>query len=180
MGVTKERLILHGAQQGQPFLSKMFLDAHRMLANERRGFRFLVTRPSGAFLREVKKLRTDDSETLTIEPWILQETLAEILSRCMFYSHFKSLETFGILCAEAMSYGAIPIVYRSPLNATWVDILREGRFGLGFSSAREFVDSVAQVADDRNMEENLRERAIFRSQCFGVERFHEQFLSCVQ
>jgi len=106
--------------------------------------------------------------------------LQEILPHCAFYAHFKPLESFGILAVEAMSYGAIPIVFRSDHSATWIDIVQKGKFGLGFSTVEEFVNLVSNVAGNRQLEEELRVRASIRSQAFSLERFRERFLELLR
>jgi len=167
-GGAKDRMIFHAGRQDHTFLGDMLIEAQAVLSRSDNPIQTIVNRPSRAFLRRVRKLErtrgTSSAPRLT-------SAYASILPKCMFYSHFKWFEPFGISCIEAMSYGAIPVIYRSPYNGPWTDVIRQGDFGLGFSSAAEFADLVEGLACDDMKRNCLSTKAVTRSGDFSLQHY---------
>jgi len=97
----------------------------------------------------------------------------------MFYANFKGFEPFGISCAEAMSFGAVPLVYRASTSGPWIDIIQQGRYGLGFSTAREFTELTERLLLDEEEWLGWSRKAVERSQCFSRPRFERDFEAMV-
>ena len=148
------------------------------IARRCRGLRFVVAgslTPRGeAYLRrlraEAKSLGADNVEFLTDLP--LGE-LRSLYGEASVYLHLMVNEHFGISVVEAMASGCVPVVHRS--GGTWRDILAEGRYGFGYGSIRECVETLERVS--RGDVEELREEVRRRAWDFSEDRFKSRFLN---
>ena len=68
-----------------------------------------------------------------------KETLMEESSTIL---SLNRKENFGISIAEAMNKGCVPVVPRS--GGPWLDILEEGKYGLGFSKKEEIGELIGK------------------------------------
>lgn len=116
-------------------------------------------------------------------------TLNEELAKASIYWHATGLATdldryperaehFGIAPVEAMSTGAIPIVYAAGGPR---EVVREGIEGFLFSSETELIEKTFRVVNmsetDRSI---LRTAAIDRAQLFSGDRFATELLQHVE
>ncbi len=71
-----------------------------------------------------------------------REEILETLARAKVLIHPAHYEPFGIAVVEGMAAGCIPII-RKGFNGPWIDIIEQGKFGLGFEDPSE----LAQILD---------------------------------
>ena len=69
------------------------------------------------------------------------DTVYRVLGRSAAFIHVRPYEPLGIVVAEAMAAGAVPIVHRS--GGPWIDIVRMGRYGVGLSTRRRRLSAYA-------------------------------------
>ncbi|MEM4732439.1 MAG: glycosyltransferase, partial [Desulfurococcaceae archaeon] len=104
--------------------------------------------------------------------------LRELLQRATFYVHPLFPEHFGIAVVEAMSAGAVPIVYRD--GGAWVDIVSDVSSELGYMELDEVPAIIRKLESNPDKMTVLREKAIKKSLEFRREVFQEKFLRVLE
>jgi len=84
--------------------------------------------------------------------------------------HAKVDEPFGISVVEGMSVGAVPVVHKS--GGSWTDIIEEGKYGYGYLTEEEAVESLYQALNNESLRKEVKERA----KLFNNINFEEKFL----
>jgi hypothetical protein len=97
------------------------------------------------------------------------DTVYHVLGRSVAFIHVRPHEPFGIVVAEAMAAGAVPIVHKS--GGPWIDIVRLGRYGLGFVTEEEAVTSICRALE---LADKLRTAVIRRSHEFSYDMFKQK------
>ncbi|MEM4914255.1 MAG: glycosyltransferase [Desulfurococcaceae archaeon] len=133
--------------------------------------RYFSSRLLGVIENERKKNRAFNFHVLTDAP---RKELRELLRRAMFYVHPLFPEHFGIAVVEAMSAGAVPIVYRD--GGAWVDVVSNISHELGYTELDEVPAIIRKLESDHSKMTALREEAIKKSLEFRREVFQEKFL----
>jgi glycosyltransferase involved in cell wall biosynthesis len=106
-----------------------------------------------------------------------RNTVVNSILKAKVIVHPAAREHFGIAVVEGMAAGCIPIV-RKGFNGPWMEILQEGKYGLGF----ERVEELALVMEDafRNYEDFDRDRIVHRALEFDQQNFRDKFLETVE
>jgi glycosyltransferase involved in cell wall biosynthesis len=83
-------------------------------------------------------------------------------------------ETFGLVIAEAMAAGVVPLVHRS--GGPWVDILggADGRFGFSYSDLDEACEVLGSLIADRGRISEIRLRCVKRAKVFSDVSFKDK------
>jgi glycosyltransferase involved in cell wall biosynthesis len=97
------------------------------------------------------------------------DTVYRVLGRSTVFIHVKPYEPFGIVVAEAMAAGAIPIVHKS--GGPWIDIVRMGKYGLGFSNEEEAALGMCRAME---IAKELRDAVMERAREFSYEAFRNR------
>ncbi len=137
--------------------------------------RYFSSRLLGVIENERKKNRASNFHVLTDTP---RRELRELLRRAMFYVHPLFPEHFGIAVVEAMSAGAVPIVYRD--GGAWVDVVSDISYELGYTELDEVPAIIRKLESDHSKMTALREEAIKKSLEFRREVFQEKFLRVIK
>ncbi len=82
------------------------------------------------------------------------------------------LEHFGIATVEAMSAGAVPLVFAAGGQP---EIVTDGVSGELWATMKELVDGTISLVTDQARLLRLRKAAMLRSQAFSIERFTRAF-----
>ena len=99
--------------------------------------------------------------------------VVETLARAKVLIHPAHYEPFGIAVVEGMATGCIPIV-RKGMNGPWIDIVDEGRFGLGFENPKELAFLLDLILNRNNSFRIIDE--IFRRVIMFSEKTFKQKL----
>jgi glycosyltransferase involved in cell wall biosynthesis len=105
-----------------------------------------------------------------------RKTLIDRLLRAKAIVHPTPHEPFGIAVVEGMAAGCIPIVRRGS-NGPWMEIIRGGQYGLGFSSIEELIivlEKAIKHYEDFNIED-----ITLRSLEFDESLFKQRFIGIV-
>lgn len=85
------------------------------------------------------------------------------------YLHTMMGEDFGIAAVEAMSSGLIPVVHKS--GGLWEDVIRQGKFGFGYSNVDEAVQAIRIAC---RQSPAVEEEVVVRSREFGKDAFRRE------
>jgi glycosyltransferase involved in cell wall biosynthesis len=82
-------------------------------------------------------------------------------------------EHWGVAVAEAMARGVPVVVHRS--GGTWSDLVGEGSYGLGYTSAEEAAEALAKLLTNPGLWQYYSGRAVERVSGLTLDRFTERF-----
>jgi glycosyltransferase involved in cell wall biosynthesis len=82
------------------------------------------------------------------------------------------MEHFGIATVEAMSAGAVPLVYAA---GGQTEIVVDGVNGELWTSEKELVDGTISLVTDATKYKKLQKSAMVRSEIFNTDRFTRAF-----
>ena len=128
------------------------------------------------YATRLMKMASRLNVNLSILPNVPLTKAYEVLGRVKFYIHAKPHEPFGITVAEAMAAGAVPIVHKS--GGPWHDIVKYGKYGLGFRDVEEAAKAVMQVYSEGF--EKYSELASARAVKFSYENFRDKVCELVR
>jgi len=91
--------------------------------------------------------------------------------------HPAHYEPFGIVVTEGMAAGCIPVVRRG-FSGPWVDILEQGKYGLGFEEPEELAQAIDSILSGRHSISvvEVAKRALM----FDEEIFKKRFISYIE
>lgn len=92
----------------------------------------------------------------------------KLFRRASVFLHTKLTECWGIAVAEAISYGLVPIVPKS--GGPWLDLVMEGKYGLGYSSTEEIPDLIKQAL---SFSLHMRKEIFDSRERFSFSKFKE-------
>jgi glycosyltransferase involved in cell wall biosynthesis len=103
-----------------------------------------------------------------------------VLSRAKVYLHTQPMEAFGISVVEAMASGCVPVVPR--LGGPWRDILelKNGCYGLGYSSLEEASERIRMLLKDEESRKKISLRARLRAKDFNAPNFEDRIKRIVR
>jgi len=105
---------------------------------------------------------------------VSREMQIDIYSKSKVFMHTAVNEPFGIAVVEGMAAGLVPVVHKS--GGPWLDIVKQGEYGLGFGSVDEAVESINIAIKNYP---SLKIKAIERAKTFSKQKFIEAFKSLV-
>jgi len=98
-----------------------------------------------------------------------REQLAELLGKAKVYLHPPFPEHFGIAIAEAMSAGAVPVIFKD--GGGWTDIVGPFDKSLGYQNLAEAVNIIkALLWDSNELREKSKKASLYASR-FSYEKF---------
>jgi len=99
------------------------------------------------------------------------------LAKAKLLIHPARYEPFGIAVVEGMATGCIPIV-RKGLNGPWIDIVEQGKYGIGFENPKELAQTLNKILliDDLINTDDIIKRALM----FDEETFKERFTTHIK
>jgi len=119
----------------------------------------------------IRSLGVQDRVTLMTDvdectKWCILAKAKAIISA----AHF---EPFGIAVVEGMYAGAIPIVYEGPLSGPWIDIIEQGKYGLGFRTSEELAKNIEIAIENFDLYSHTF-HPIKRVEVFTYEEFNKK------
>jgi len=121
-----------------PFIAKNLPGISFYVVGSVRGYRSMEY-----YNRISELIKKMSLKNVKLYPNASYEEKLEILSRCKVFLHLMPYEHFGISVVEGMASGCIPVVHKS--GGQWLDIVKKGRYGEGFSSLKP--TEIAQTVD---------------------------------
>lgn len=103
-----------------------------------------------------------------------------LLSKAKIIVHASNLEPFGIVVAEGMAAGAVPVVYKGPISGPWIDILKKGEYGLGFKDPEDLSEKIDELLSDNVLWKKHSRIAQKRASHFDALKFKSNFLDVVE
>jgi hypothetical protein len=109
------------------------------------------------------------------------EGLMNIYSSSNLILSTARFEPFGMSIIEGMAFGNIPIVYKGELSGPWMDIIEEGRYGLGFKTLDELAETMygVMIFDKKEFEE-WRNKVVNRASLFSLQNFEDNFINMIK
>lgn len=106
-----------------------------------------------------------------------REMILESLARAKVLVHPARYEPFGIAIVEGMAAGCVAIVRRR-FNGPWLDIVKEGKYGFGFSNMKELAEIIERVIE---FYDNFDVGAIIsRALKFDEAKFKQKFVNVLE
>lgn len=134
---------------------------------------------SSRALRELEKqIRVHNASNFHVLTNLKNDELRKLLMRAKFYVHPQYQEHFGISVVEAMSAGAVPIVYRD--GGAWVDVVSDISQELGYVELGEIPAIIRNLENNPRKLDELRETAVEKSMEYRREVFQEKFTSILE
>ncbi|MEM0458971.1 MAG: glycosyltransferase family 4 protein [Thermofilaceae archaeon] len=137
--------------------------------------RYFSSKLFKAIQNEKRRSQAQNFHVLTDAP---RKELRELLRRAMFYVHPPFPEHFGIAVVEAMSAGAVPIVYRD--GGAWVDVVSDISQELGYMKPGEIPAIIRSLENNPGKLAELRGRAVRKSMVYRREVFREKFAGILE
>lgn len=183
----KEKLILSvGRFSGFRTAKKqhVLIDAFARIAKQKKltGWRLALVGgllPSDeGYFNELKNLSGDLPVELV--PNVSHSRLVDYYTRASIYWHAAGfgetdprwMEHFGISTVEAMSAGAVPVVFS---GGGQPEIVSDGENGFMWDTQEQLVKKTNRLMTDTSLFASLQKKAIERSRMFSVERFCDAF-----
>jgi len=95
--------------------------------------------------RRVKDSRLQNNVEIMVNA--SRKVIIEGLLKAKAIVHLSEYEPFGISVVEGMGAGCIPIVKKG-FNGPWMEILEEGKYGLGVQTLNELVNALKSAIED--------------------------------
>ena len=170
-------IAIHVSQQDRSFLLDFLINILKNInfSSISNTLKFYLLNCNTQCYRQLKRF----SNNVLALRFLKKELYTLLLKRSHVVTHFKWFESFGIAVVEAMSEGAVPLVYKSDLNAVWIDVLEKGRWGYGFKNSDEFIDTLITLAQDFSYLKKKSNESIMRARCFSIDVFEKNILDKV-
>jgi len=163
----KTNLILHAARQDRTFLEGALANFIQKYISRHRDYIILVNNNKSKKLA----LLANKNPNVYAVNHLSADLWNKVLTKTRYYLHFKWFEGFGIATAEATMHGAIPIVYKSPFNASWTDIARVCGNACSFSNEYEALEKIEEFENDENKRMSVIDLLRSRIREFNIEKF---------
>jgi len=125
-----------------------------------------------------KKTEKHNLTNIEIKKNPTTKEMKEIYSRAKIYLHTAIGEYFGISVAEGMASGLAPIIHKS--GGTWTDIVKRGKYGLGYDTIKEAANSINRLLMDEEELENVQRAAQQRSETFSEDLFKRKIGNVIE
>jgi len=129
-----------------------------------------VSRYSGSVIEKVRATaETYKADNFHMVFNASREQLAELLGKAKVYLHPPFPEHFGMAIAEAMSAGAVPVVFKD--GGGWTDIVGPFDKSLGYQDLAEAVNIIKVLLWDSNELREKSKKASLHASRFSYEKF---------
>ena len=129
-----------------------------------------VSRYSGPVIEKIRaKAETYKAGNFHMVFNASREQLAELLGKAKVYLHPPFPEHFGMAIAEAMSAGAVPVVFKD--GGGWTDIVGPFDKSLGYQNLAEAVNIIKVLLWDSNELREKSKKASLHASRFSYEQF---------
>jgi len=129
-----------------------------------------VSRYSGPVIEKIRtKAETYKANNFHMVFNASREHLAELLGKAKVYLHPPFPEHFGMAIAEAMSAGAVPVVFKD--GGGWTDIVGPFDKSLGYQDLAEAVNIIKVLLWDSNELREKSKKASLHASRFSYEKF---------
>lgn len=166
----------------QDILIKTFLENKEKYFS---GHKFIIagslTEEGGKeYLKELKAMTRDKSIDFMVNP--SYETLKQLYNKAKIYwhaagfgedlvNHPERAEHFGITTVEAMSAGAVPVVFGAGGQK---EIIGQGECGFSWQTIPQLVSATSRLLHSSDLWEKMSGNAIIRAKDYSASIFHEK------
>ena len=143
-------------------------------------FIFGHLRDSDYYRNLLRLIRSHDLETrVKIIPDAPRDVVWSFLRQSKVLVHAARFEPFGSSVVEGMTAGAVPVVYAGTDSGPWVDIVKEGQFGIGFKEPAEMAAAIENLVQDTSRWQDYSGLARNRAAFFSPQGFSERLLNLI-
>jgi glycosyltransferase involved in cell wall biosynthesis len=143
-------------------------------------FIFGHLRDSNYYKSLLRLIRSRGLETrIKIIPDAPRNVVWSFLKQSKVLVHAAKFEPFGSSVVEGMTAGAVPVVYAGKDSGPWVDIVKEGKFGIGFRDHAEMAAEIENLIRDTARWKDYSNVARNRAGFFSPQRFSERLLNLI-
>jgi len=126
----------------------------------------------GRLIKAIREFGLEENVELLVNAE--RDILINRLLRAKAIVHPTPHEPFGIAVVEGMAAGCTPIVRRG-FNGPWLEITKEGKYGIGFNSLEELASAIKKAIESYD---SFNVRAIaLRALEFDEARFERRFIN---
>uniref|UniRef100_A0A7J2U5I8 Glycosyltransferase n=1 Tax=Ignisphaera aggregans TaxID=334771 RepID=A0A7J2U5I8_9CREN len=133
-------------------------------------------------IARMQGLRVSNTIDGDVDVWLVKNAprsmINGVMDRTKVFLHATINEHWGIAVAEAMARGLPAVVHRS--GGTWSDLVYEGGYGFGYTSADEAVEAIAKLMMDSATWRLYSQKAVERAKELTFGRFVEKAASLIK
>ncbi len=107
-----------------------------------------------------------------------RDTINYFMDNSKAFFHATIHEHLGAAIAEAMARGLPVVVYKS--GGAWMDLAKEGYYGLGYVTNEEAIDNLMKLIKDKNTAELYYQRSVERVKELGIENFEKELIATLK
>jgi len=131
-----------------------------------------LTKAHIPYKQRLEKLARDLGVDLRLYIDAPRELALQEVATAKVFVHTCVGEHFGIAVVEAMAAGLPVIVHKS--GGPWLDIVEEGKYGLGFETVDDLAEKIDKLMTDEKTWRYYSEAGRRRAQEFGLDRYREK------
>jgi len=177
----KEDLVVGIGKYVEPKHWDEFINIAKIVREKNKEIKFKIiggldnVRSSREYFDKLKKMASDDVELLTDleerEKW-------ELISKAKVVLHCMRNDNFGLGVAEAMSAGAVPVMYNA--TGSYMDISDQGRYGFLYNNVYEAANIILNLMMDDELYVKQKELSLQRAREFSFSTFKRRTFNLLE
>lgn len=170
--MVKEDLVIGIGRLSKPW--EEFIEVAKVVKAKAPWVNFTIIGHSDSEER-VRQLLNLSQGLVNVIPNASEGVKSSLLCKAKAILHAHPAEHFGIAIVEAMSAGAVPIVHKD--GGAWFDIVKQGKYGLGYTSINEAVEAVIKAL---NVGDDYRLVLINEAKAYSYESFKNNVINVLK
>jgi len=126
---------------------------------------------------KVNQALTEDYDVIFL-PNASRDLINYLMDNSKVFFHATIHEHLGAAIAEAMARGLPVVVYKS--GGAWMDLAKEGYYGLGYENEQEAVENIMKFIKDKGAAELYYQRSLERVRELGIENFEKELIATLK
>ncbi|BCU68105.1 glycosyl transferase family 1 [Sulfolobales archaeon HS-7] len=171
----KEELVVGIGKYVEPKHWDEFINIAKLVREKNKEVQFKIiggldkVRSSKEYFEKLKNMAGEDVELLTDVP---EREKLEIVSHAKVVLHCMRNDNFGLGVAEAMSVGAVPVMYNA--TGSLIDISDGGKYGVLYNTTEEAAKEIMNIIIDEEKFSILSQKSLNRAREFSYETFRRK------